>query len=1090
MLVAVLCLATSVFAGMSDVGPVRWNLHGSGESRSWQASAIPVAGPYSVKFRAAIVKGNGGTFSIQVDGVELTCGGTGFRIAGQAERGEFGQMRDRRYHEFVFVVAGDRMRWFFDGDECPPVSVAGGEREFSLSAKGADVEFEIPKIVSKDVTRSPKWPYRNQVINGGFECLANGYPVSWSTQGFGFEDIIDYVDLERSRARFRVDDSVAYEGRNSMFVERRKGESSIQLCECWRKRLPETDYVLSGYIRSDLPGTEVTVAALQHYSSISRQTLRPSAEWRRFELPFRTTSGESSRVEFAVSSDEGRFWVDAVQVENGANASEFVTRPYSEPKLPVDAPKVTDHYYSEESNPVAEDPAAVPRLPRIDPWRNSYRFGEDEYFPFGFTTSSAYKGLDLYCKALDAYKSYGFNYLKITQNGFPEDSAELRRMLDAAEERGIKTAFYVNHDSKTYEVDRRKLAMLRDVRDHPNLLEVAVLDETFEGPGQERRKREADFIRSEIGVPVGFNEYDAGVVTHLDLSAADVVSVDMYPVGNTEIASYWYLLHELKDNNPGRIVIYYAQAAGHFTGLWPRDPTPEEVVAQAYIGFSLELFGVRWWQACPLTEPVLPTMARVKRERDEINPSRFLDGARCDVSCASWNDSVKFTARTDGQILTIISVNIASRPVAAKWTLPTKSSAADVLFEDRTFRIDGKAFEDSYGPHERHVYRIRLEQAKMKSVGLGTALSSVRVPGAFHRPEVRAHVGIPSIAVSPRNGRMWATWYNGEHRGEDYYNYVSLVTSSDGGKSWKEVLVADPDEAGPKRSFDPELWIAPDGKLRWTWTERMCNPAKGDPAVDYGLDIGDEKTDVVKMATLSAENEPVLPLDVAEIGRGVMMCKPIVLRNGDWLMPLAHWYGEPSACFYASTDGGRTFVYRGGVTLPKECRRFDEHQAVERGNGDVVVFIRSDWDHDGMTFHPWMSVSRDCGRTWDRPVRASYHHTSSRVFVRRLESGNWLLVKHGPIDQNVDRKELTAYLSRDEGRTWIGGLMLDEREGVSYPDGQQLPDGTIVVIYDYNRLKDKAIHYAKFTESDVVAGKDVSGGVCLRNVITADNVLR
>lgn len=95
---------------------------------------------------------------------------------------------------------------------------------------------------------------------------------------------------------------------------------------------------------------------------------------------------------------------------------------------------------------------------------------------------------------------------------------------------------------------------------------------------------------------------------------------------------------------------------------------------------------------------------------------------------------------------------------------------------------------------------------------MSVPLSSVRVQGPFHRPEIRAHVGIPSIAVSPVNGRMWATWYNGEHRGADYLNYVTLATSADGGKHWNEVLVADPDEDGPKRSFDPELWIAPDGQ--------------------------------------------------------------------------------------------------------------------------------------------------------------------------------------------------------------------------------------------------------------------------------------
>ena len=100
------------------------------------------------------------------------------------------------------------------------------------------------------------------------------------------------------------------------------------------------------------------------------------------------------------------------------------------------------------------------------------------------------------------------------------------------------------------------------------------------------------------------------------------------------------------------------------------------------------------------------------------------------------------------------------------------------------------------------------------------------------------------------------------------------------------------------------------------------------------------------------------------------------------------------------------------------------------------------------------------------------------------------MVKHGPIDKNVGRKELTAYLSKDEGESWIGGLMLDEREGVSYPDGQQLSDESLVVVYDRNRLDDKEILFAKFTEDDVLAGKGVSGKVSLRNIVTSGNILR
>ena len=52
--------------------------------------------------------------------------------------------------------------------------------------------------------------------------------------------------------------------------------------------------------------------------------------------------------------------------------------------------------------------------------------------------------------------------------------------------------------------------------------------------------------------------------------------------------------------------------------------------------------------------------------------------------------------------------------------------------------------------------------------------------------------------------------------------------------------------------------------------------------------------------------------------------------------------------------------------------------------------------------------------------------------------------------------------------------MLDERTGVSYPDGFQAPDGAIYIIYDHNRAADREILLARFTEADILAGKFAS----------------
>ena len=68
------------------------------------------------------------------------------------------------------------------------------------------------------------------------------------------------------------------------------------------------------------------------------------------------------------------------------------------------------------------------------------------------------------------------------------------------------------------------------------------------------------------------------------------------------------------------------------------------------------------------------------------------------------------------------------------------------------------------------------------------------------------------------------------------------------------------------------------------------------------------------------------------------------------------------------------------------------------------------------------------------------------------------------------REKLTAFLSDDDGRSWKYSLLLDPRQGVSYPDAVENGDG-LIVVYDKDRFKGGFIYMAKFTEDDVMNGK-------------------
>lgn len=63
-------------------------------------------------------------------------------------------------------------------------------------------------------------------------------------------------------------------------------------------------------------------------------------------------------------------------------------------------------------------------------------------------------------------------------------------------------------------------------------------------------------------------------------------------------------------------------------------------------------------------------------------------------------------------------------------------------------------------------------------------------------------------------------------------------------------------------------------------------------------------------------------------------------------------------------------------------------------------------------------------------------------------------------------------------------MRLDERTGVSYPDGQQNADGVIHIIYDCNRTKDRRILFASFREEDAAKGKPITEAVKLRQMVS------
>lgn len=343
-------------------------------------------------------------------------------------------------------------------------------------------------------------------------------------------------------------------------------------------------------------------------------------------------------------------------------------------------------------------------------------------------------------------------------------------------------------------------------------------------------------------------------------------------------------------------------------------------------------------------------------------------------------------------------------------------------------------------------------------------------PGPEYADSVRMFQGIPGIERAV-NGRLWVVWYGGGVT-EDRHNYLMLVTSDDNGNHWSPLkMVIDPDRDGPVRVFDPCLWHDPQGRLWLFWAQ-----GGGEPHAP---------TSVWAICTENSDSPHPTWSAPRRLFVGVMLNKPTVLSSGQWLLQVTRYKQEGSSSVVVSDDRGATFRQLGGANVPNpEDRGCDEHMIVERNDGSLWMLNRT-------RFGIGQSVSTDQGKTWTDVVPANLTKAIARFFIRRLKSGNLLLVKNdAPEDRELgfygahaNRTRLTAYLSDDDGKTWTGGLVIDDRKPVSYPDGVEGPDGTIYLVYDYSRYDEKQILMATFMEKDVLAKKPVSNRARFRVVV-------
>ena len=332
-------------------------------------------------------------------------------------------------------------------------------------------------------------------------------------------------------------------------------------------------------------------------------------------------------------------------------------------------------------------------------------------------------------------------------------------------------------------------------------------------------------------------------------------------------------------------------------------------------------------------------------------------------------------------------------------------------------------------------------------------------------------------------GRIFCTFSgdNSDVGDESPNNYNTLMYSDDDGRTWKEnVIVVDHEDS--VRIHGPIVFIAPDGTLFLFWAQSYI--------------YWDSRAGVWSMECKNPDDDILSWSEPRRICHGVLACPPCVTSKGEILLPVSIWKNITRhafnhipeleySCVYASSDGGKSFEFRGKADDPDTT--FDENAIVETNNGRLLMITRD-------TAAISICSSEDDGRTWTKPEKLM-DHTSSRSFLSRFPSGNILLVTNDPagirndLKQEENRVMMTAFLSCDGGKSFPHRLLLKKEGSVSYPAGVIMDDGVAYVAFDRNRYTDGEIYMSRFSEEDIIAGKIIAeGSYSARLLIKADKL--
>jgi predicted neuraminidase len=326
-------------------------------------------------------------------------------------------------------------------------------------------------------------------------------------------------------------------------------------------------------------------------------------------------------------------------------------------------------------------------------------------------------------------------------------------------------------------------------------------------------------------------------------------------------------------------------------------------------------------------------------------------------------------------------------------------------------------------------------------------------------PEVPGKYKHPAAIEELANGDLFLVYYGGEGEYEGD-TAVFGARKRKGDTSWPAPkIIADTPFTG---DGNPVIWQAPDGLVWLFYVVRM-----GETWSDSRI-----KAKVSRDGAETWSDSMLLTLQPGTMVRN----RPIVLDNGDYLLPIYHETGEDTektgenstSVFLRCDPKTHQWTEAGRIHSPKGNL---QPGVVQLEDGRLIAYCRRAGDYLPTT-KGWIvrSESTDRGKTWSEGVDSAFPNPNAAVDFLRLKNGHLLLVYN---DCMYDRTPLAAVISTDGDKTYASKRNIKSGPGdFAYPYAIQSADGKIHLVFTSDERT--VINHAVFDETAILNHHDVN----------------